>query len=68
MKNHLMVFNNNVTTSAGLMMKNFSDFANSFGGNVSGVKISMSLKDGRGNWHTLSQRLFKNGSIHITNH
>ena len=60
-----MTSNNNVATSAGLILKNFSDFANSHSGNVSGVKVSMSIKDCQGNWHTLSQRLFKNGSIHI---
>lgn len=46
-------------------MEDFSDFANSHSGNVSGVKVSMSIKDCQGNWHTLSQRLFKKGSIHI---
>ena len=50
--------------SSNILSETFSAFFKSHSKNMKGMKLSMSIKDDSG-WHTITQRLFKNGSIHI---
>ena len=43
---------------------NFSAFLNHFSGNTTGLIFSVSIRDNTGDWHTKTQRIFKNGSVH----
>lgn len=53
-------------SSSSMVARNFAEFARMHAGDITGVKLSMSLRDNNGMWHTCTQRLFKNGSIHST--
>lgn len=70
MKNSLMNKNSvsELAKASNMITRNFSEFAQSYKGNTSGIKVAVSIKDNQGIWHTMTQRLFKNGSIHIAKH
>jgi hypothetical protein len=57
---------NNITTTFQPVLESFASFVKSFNGNITGMKISLSLKDNTGTWYTMSQRIFTNGSIHTS--
>ena len=63
--NNIIKRGNSLTQSTEIIARNFSDFRRSFDGNISGVEMVLRLKDNNGSWHSMTQRQFKNGSIHI---
>ena len=69
MSHKLMNFNdNNHSLSKSLIAQNFGEFLSNHSDDITGLVFSVSVKDKGGVWHTLTQRLFKNGSIHIKKH
>lgn len=63
MKNDLILKNVESNKSILNVAKNAANYIKSFD-EILGICIDISVKDKYG-WHTLAQRLFKNGSIHI---
>lgn len=66
MKNNLIFRNSaKMSLATNVSSKFFSEFLHSFDGNNTGVRAALSVRDNQGIWHTMTQRPFKNGSIHI---
>lgn len=66
MKNKIVKSENTVANPANIALRNILDFARSFE-NIQGIKVDVAVQD-NGKWHTLTQRVFKNGSIHVRKH
>lgn len=66
MSKKLVVGNSKLVKPINMVVNNFVDFVKPFRENISGIRIELSIKDNHKQWHTMTQRIFKNGNIHIS--
>ena len=68
--NNIMTGNSTamVVSSINMVIDNIACFAEAFRGNIRGIKVDVSIMDNAKTWHTLSQRVFRNGSVHTAVH
>ena len=61
-KNYVTTVKRSLSSSE--LKRNISSFLELNRSDIQGIKIDVSVKNSRGEWSTLHQRLFKNGAVH----